>query len=141
MPAESEQDQGTSRRPTGRVRRHRRIRPVDRPARRGVLLVGGTLVLMTGIVMALVVCRSDCFRLAVRKLAVRRLAVRVARRPVSRSMRLTPGTNHALGYRPECKKTPQGEPKQKGPPAEDPPLVPHPATLRRRLERRACPAQ
>lgn len=87
--------------------------------------------LVTDVVMALVVCRPDHLRLNVSRLNVSRLAMCMARCTVSRVMRSTTGTNHALGYCTEREKTPQGEPKQEGLPAEGPPLIPHPATLRR----------
>jgi hypothetical protein len=65
-------------------------------------------------------------------------AVRMACRTVSRAVRFATGTNYALGYCSEREKTPQGEPNHEGPPAEDPPLTPHAATLRRRPACRAC---
>lgn len=82
--------------------------------------------LVTDVVVALVVCRPHH-----RRLNVSRLAMCMARRTVSRVVRSTTGTDHAVGYRPEREKTPQGEPKQEDLPAEDPLLIPHLATLRR----------
>lgn len=131
-PLEPEQDQGTSRRPASRVGDNRGVHLINRAARGGVYRVGGILVLMTGMVVALVACRSNRHRSVVRS-----LVVCMACRTVSRAVRLATGTNDALGYCPECEKTPQGEPKYEGAPAEDPPLIPHAATLRRRPARRA----
>ncbi|HVE96961.1 MAG TPA: hypothetical protein VNA67_08255 [Pseudonocardiaceae bacterium] len=65
---------------------------IDRAARRDVYRVGSILVLVTGIVVALVACRSHHPRFAVYS-----LVVRMARRTVSCAVRFATGIDYALG--------------------------------------------
>lgn len=93
---------------------------IDRPGRRGIHLVRGTLVLVTGIVVARLNCRPDPRRSNRRNLAENRLVVGVsrlaqsrivvgmgrlaeslARRSVSRAVRSSTDINRALGDLPD----------------------------------------
>ncbi len=138
-PPDPEQDQRASRRPVSRAEANRGVHLIGHPARRGVYLVCGTLVLVAGVVVALMTCRSNPLRPTVSVLAMSLLAVRVLRRSVSHAVRSSIDSNRALGdlQDRECDKGPEGEANAQRSPTEDPPLIPHAATLQRQPGRRA----
>jgi hypothetical protein len=81
-PLDADQDQGARRRPASSVEADRAWDVIDHPARRRIQLVRGTYVLVTGIVVAPVACRSNP-----RRPAVDRLGVRLLRGSVSGAVR------------------------------------------------------
>jgi hypothetical protein len=120
-PLDPEQDQHARRRPASRVKDKRDSGYlIDHPTLRSVQGASGTLVLVTGVVMAGVTC-PDLFR----------LAVRVPRCRVSPAMRSSTDGTRALGdfSDREGENSEEGEGKAERPPTINPPPTSHAATL------------
>lgn len=100
----------------------------------------GTLMLVTGVVMASVTCWRYLRRSNLRRLAISRLAISLAYRRVSHDVRSGVDSSRALGDLSDRKreKGQKSEAKHECPPMDDAALTPHGATLRRRQGCRPC---